>query len=129
MRDKTVDKQEEIDVDGLCFGITAWMIRLLVENPFDGGAGFSFADVGSMTPDQIYFRLCSRDFLRNKTQGTKMPAPIVAGLADADGLIKGRDLHGNQIKRKLTHEGGLSHVQWLKQQQKEKKTRSRKRGT
>lgn len=129
------EEHDDFSGGGLLFGITAWMLRALTENPFDGGGGFSIDQVAQMTPDQIYFRLCSKDIFRTRgsaAKGTVLPPMQAAAMADENGFIPGRDSKGNQIKLKMSHEGGLSHVQWLKKQAAEKeqagKRRRRRRG-
>ena len=40
------------------FGITSWHVRMLTDNPWNGGGGYTYEQVAVMTPDQIYHRLC-----------------------------------------------------------------------
>jgi len=62
------------------YGITAKMLRMLVENPFSGGCGYTLEDVGKMTPDQVYFRLCDEKLLSSKK---KQRVVSVSGLSCA----------------------------------------------
>lgn len=84
--------------DLLC-GIGPRHIRILCDNPWDGGRGYRPNDVGDMTLDQVFFLLCDRDNLRgmgkvrSKSAGIgSLPAP------GKDGLIAGRDSKGNPIR-------------------------------
>lgn len=96
------------------FGITAYHIRLLVDNPMmfakdSAGCGVSLKDVADMTPDQIYFRLCDRNRLRKlakiKTPGEAMSPQRAYRFVNEQGLLKGRDRQGKVIELPMLKDG------------------------
>ena len=97
---------EPDDGGGLLGGITDWMIRVLVDNPWNGGCGKSIQEVMAMSPDQIVFHLCDRGLLERESKGTKMDSMQAASelKPDKDGKYKGRDAKGNPIKAKFKGE-------------------------
>jgi predicted RNA-binding Zn-ribbon protein involved in translation (DUF1610 family) len=48
------------------FGLNIWHFRMLMENPFEGGGGYTPKQVAEMTPDQMYCRLSSLKVLEAK---------------------------------------------------------------
>ncbi len=74
-------------------------MRLLCNNPFDGGGGYTPEQVGDMTPDQVYFRLCDIKFLKTRKSGrtAKVDTLALANFADAAGYIKGRAADGTPL--------------------------------
>jgi hypothetical protein len=84
---------------GLDYGISLWHLRVLCNNPFDGGGGYTPEQVGDMTPDQVYFRLCNVDFLRDRKTGRikKVDTLALANFADSNGYIKGRAADGTPL--------------------------------
>lgn len=91
---------------GLLQGITAWHIRRLTDGEMDGGAGFTYEEVGRMTLDQIHHRLCDPDLLKNpigkRVKDYSGKSAIGAVKPDADGFVAGRDADGNPIKLKMS---------------------------
>jgi len=72
-----------------------------VDNPWQGGAGLSYEDVGKLTPDQVYHRLCDKDILK-VTRGRRSAIAEPAALEpDAEGFIRGRAEDGTLIKAKI----------------------------
>lgn len=117
----------------MLFGITTWHIRLLCEPEFQGGAGKSLKEVAQLTPDQVYFLLCDREYLRKGTGHVKqMPAANVSALADEEGFIKGRLADGRTVKGRLRGPRGESYAAMVRrrveeqEKQKQKKKRRRK---
>ena len=94
---------EEPGGGGLDFGLTSWSIRLLTDNPWNGGAGLSYSAVARMTPDQIHHRLCDRDIL--KVRNGKRVQKMSAVKPDADGRARGRAADGTPIRARV---GGKS---------------------
>lgn len=94
---------EEPGGGGLDFNITSWHIRMLTDNPWNGGAGLSYQQVARMTPDQVFHRICDRDLL--KRQKGRRTAKTALVKPDADGLAKGRAADGTPIRAKI---GGQS---------------------
>ena len=117
----TEEADEEIDVprDLLC-GLGPKHIRVLCDNPWEGGRGYRPSDVADMTLDQIFFLLCDRDNLRgvgrNRIKSTGVHSTPAPG---SDGLIAGRDSKGNPIRLPVK---GESLVSRLNREAKEKKT-------
>jgi len=103
------DEDSVIICTGLLAGITAYHIRILTEAPFNGGGGLSYEDVGNMTPDQVWHRLCKMDLLErtvgNRTRDYSGVSAQGVLETDEEGFVKGRDSEGNLIKKKF---GGKS---------------------
>lgn len=87
-------------------GIAPWHIRVLTDNHWEGGAGYTTRQVRDMTLDEIFMRLAKRDNLRRrgKTRTSIVGSDAVLALVHDDGTIHGRDAHGNLIKGKVTGE-------------------------
>jgi len=95
-------------------GITAYQIRLLTDNPWNGGGGYSFEDVGNMTLDQIWSRLCNINILKkpigersDKLKSLNAPAAI----GNSSGVVKGVAADGNKLEMKTV---GKSKTQMLR---------------
>jgi hypothetical protein len=88
---------------------------MLTDNPWNGGAGFSYGQVARMTPDQILHRICDRDLLKrqkgHRTAKTALVKP------DADGLAKGRAADGTPIRAKIA---GKSLAKQIRERAREK---------
>jgi hypothetical protein len=91
------------------YGLNPYHVRLLVDDPWNGGAGFQ-GDVGALTVDEVLMRLTDRKLLKAKTgAGLKTPPLAVAkddGLAGRteDGRVfKGR-VRGKSVARQLMEE-------------------------
>lgn len=86
-------------------GLTIWHLRKLSDNPWDGGGGYTLMEVGQMTPDQIWTRLCPIRNLEKKVGDRieTMSSVAVAGSlkSDKDGTIRGRAADGTAIKGKI----------------------------
>lgn len=127
------DTGVDVPRDLLC-GLGPKHIRLLCDNPWEGGRGYRPSDVGDMTLDQVFFLLCDRDNLRGtgknrvKTMsagGTPLPGP--------DGLVAGRDAKGNPIRLPVKGESLAARLTREAQEKKKaavpKKKKGRQRGT
>ncbi len=57
---------------GLDFGITVYHLRMLCESGWNGGGGYTPSQVGEMSPDQIFFRLCDIEMLRRDKKGRRI---------------------------------------------------------
>ena len=61
----------------------------------------SYHEMGQLTPDQIYHRMCNKDVLKSK-RGHRVANANPAGMApDKDGYIQGRAEDGTPIKAKI----------------------------
>lgn len=107
-------------------GITPFHVRVLCDNPWDGGRGYTPQEVGDMTLDNIYLLLTDRKLLRagNKARTVSMDALGATSLANKDGLIKGRTADGQQFYAKI---GGQSLASRLIAAEKEKTTKQKRR--
>ncbi len=89
--------------------MNAYHLRILCDNPWEGGGGYTTEQVANMTLDQIWFRLCDKDLLskpigsRVESKPTLMAASEVQ--PDEDGMVKGRAADGTAIKARI---GGKS---------------------
>jgi hypothetical protein len=88
----------------LC-GIGPEHIKLLCENTFQGGLGYTLEYVGTMTLDQIIFMFTQSSKVK-KTDNVITPAMV-----GPDGEIKGRDAEGNPFVAKF---GGKSLAQKIR---------------
>jgi hypothetical protein len=66
------DDPEVVTGGGLDFGINSYHLRMLCESGWNGGGGYTPEQVGDMTPDQIYFRLCEIDLLKRNKEGRRV---------------------------------------------------------
>lgn len=121
------DSDERVDTGGLLGGLTAYHIRLLCENPWEGGGGYTMDEVGQMTLDQIWARLCDRDVLK-KSMGNRtsevdsLEIPAVLR-PDKDGMIRGISQDGQPMKGRIA---GKSKARQLMEQQQEKRAQEKR---
>lgn len=110
-------------------GITAYELRVLCDNPWNGGGGYTPQEVAQMTLDQIVFRLCDMKLLRSKigerTQAAEAAAVLGAVRPGEDGLYAGKAADGTVIRARI---GGKSWARRLMEQQEQQK-RERKSPT
>lgn len=69
---------------------------MLTENPWNGGGGYTPAQVAEMTPDQIYFRLCEIDMTKPRGSRVKQVSPGAVPRTP-DGKIRVRTIDGRSI--------------------------------
>lgn len=117
---------EIVESGGLLGGVTAWHLRKLCDPGWEGGGGYTPEQVGRMTLDQIWFRLCDIKLLKEETgeRTEKMGSDVAAGSikADKDGFIKGRAADGTPIKAKI---GGKSLARRMLEEHQEKENKRR----
>ena len=79
--------------------VNSWMLRLLCENPWEGGGGHSPGEVARWTPDQVWFRLCDKNLLKlsGRTQSVS-PGAVKVG---EDGAVAGRAADGTPIRGRI----------------------------
>ena len=120
--------QDEDDcIGGLLCGITPYHIRLLVDDPWEGGRGLSATSVGDLTLDQIYMLLVDRKVLLAKSRkggGVRMAPQNVSAKADKDGMVRGRAADGTPIKGRV---GGKSLARQLMEAEQKKADKKRRR--
>ncbi len=102
---------ELADGSGLLGGVNVYHLRMLTESEWNGGAGLSYLEVGQMTLDQIWHRLCDLEILKAKTEGKPSslsdrsrvkPLEATSQLKPNDqGLIRGRDSEGKPMMAKI----------------------------
>lgn len=99
----------------------------------NGGGGYTPDEVGNMTLDQIWFRLCDADVLKksvgNRTEKVDSVGALMKLKPDEAGLYKGRAVDGSKIKGRI---GGKSKARQLMEQEaariaKEKKSKKRRK--
>lgn len=124
----TEETEEVVDGSGLLGGLTAYHIRILCENPWEGGGGYLISEVAKMTLDQVWFRLCDREILKRPVGGRteKMASGDVTGTLKPDrkGYVRGRAADGTPIKAKIR---GKSLARELMEQQEKKLRKQKKR--
>lgn len=101
---------------------------MLCENPWEGGGGYTPTQVGQMTLDQAWSRLCDSDLLRPKGQRKKQslePLAVTSVLKpDEAGRIKGRAADGTLIMGRIC---GKSLARQLMKQEEERKKEEEKK--
>ncbi len=134
MRRNSGEDDEEEDASkevGLCYGITPWHIRVLCDNPWEGGRGYTPREVGDMTIDEILMLLCDRKQLMNRSKS--MSSAEAGVFADEHGNVKGRAadgtpiigrIAGKSVARQLMEDAEVK----AKQAAEGKRKRRRKRG-
>jgi hypothetical protein len=94
----------------------------------NGGGGYLPSEIGEMSLDQIWFRLCDTEILKRKTgyRTKTMESAFAVGALkpDKDGYIKGRDADGNPILKKMKV-GGMSLNRRLMLEAEEQKKKER----
>ena len=79
---------------------------MLCESEWNGGGGYTPREVGQMTMDQIWFRLCDLEVLKKKlgdrTESVAALGALGAVKTDKKGFVKGRAADGSPIKGKIT---------------------------
>lgn len=99
-RDEARGQETETLPSDLLFGVSPHIIRMLCENAWNGGYGYTPRQVGEMTVDQIFMLLADKKCLRKKgsVRTSNIPSMQAASFSDTDGLIKGRAADGTKIK-------------------------------
>jgi len=80
------------------FGIGPRHIRLLTDNPWEGGGGYTPQEVRDMTIDQVYMRLSEAKHLRGGKKRRVVKSNIGHVVQDSDGMIKGRTKDGEPLR-------------------------------
>lgn len=75
-------------------------LRYLTDDPWNGGCGISLEQVGEMTLDQIYFRVCDKKLFGKEGERSQSVNPHELA-AESDGTIRGRAADGTPIKGKI----------------------------
>ena len=125
------DSEEVVDGGGLLGGLTAYHLRVLCESGWNGGAGYTPEQVGRMTLDQIWFRLCDMNVLKRevgeRTDEVSVTAAMGSLKPDRRGRVRGRAADGTPIRRRL---GGKSVARQLMEREvrREKKERRKRKG-
>jgi len=91
-----------VETGGLLVGmgnVNSWMLRMLCENPWEGGGGHQPTEVARWTPDQVWFRLCDRNLLKLDGR-TDMVSPRAVKVSE-DGVVAGRAADGTPIKGRI----------------------------
>jgi len=113
-----------VESSGLLGGLTTYHFRMLCENPWEGGGGYTPEQVGRMTLDQIWFRLCEMSILK-EGEGKRveqLSSLAATSLADKDGLMKGKAKDGTPIHGKIR---GKSKARELMEKAEQKKKRKK----
>lgn len=109
--------EEIVESSGLLGGLNAWHFRVLCDNPWNGGGGYSPREVSRWTLDQCWFRLCDRDVLGSSVGRVKNVEVGEVKIED-DGSIKGRAADGTPISGRIA---GKSLARQLMEQEDEKR--------
>ena len=120
-------ERDEEPRGGLLCGITPWHVRILIDDPWEGGRGQQLSEVKKMTLDQVLMALADRKVLKARQRRggwTKAEPLAVAARADKDGLVAGRAADGTPIKGRI---GGKSVARQLMEREAAKQKQGRKR--
>lgn len=112
---------DDVPLD-LLWGISPRHIRRLCDNPWNGGLGYTPAEVGDMTLDQIFMLLADPKVLRasNRMRTQKVKPQDTALLRSrGDGTVAARDREGRPIV--LRHSGGKSKAQQIQEEIRQRK--------
>lgn len=93
------DLDEDETVCGLDYGITVWHLRMLMEHPWNGGAGYTPNEVAEMTLDQIVIRLLPIDMMKDRRE---LSSDEVAAAADEEGKLRVRLADGTVAHLPMT---------------------------
>lgn len=80
--------------------MNAWHFRVLCDNPWYGGGGYSPREVARWSLDQCWFRLCDRDVL-GSTMGRTRSVEVGEVKIETDGTVKGRAADGTPIRGRI----------------------------
>jgi hypothetical protein len=108
----------------LC-GLTPYHIRLLIDDPWEGGHGLSMDEVKRLTLDQIFLILCSRKELQFRKKHCS--SDMVVAKADAGGLIQGRTIDGKPMLATIEPKSVVQKLREAKEARKEQAPRRRRR--
>lgn len=75
-------------------------MRILCENPYNGGNGYTPKQVGELTPEQIIMLLMPQNKIKERHRQT-VEAVQAAGLIDKDGFVRGRAIDGSEMKARI----------------------------
>jgi len=122
------DKDDDTYNDGLMFGLTIWHFRMLQENPWEGGGGYTPQEVAQFTPDQVYCRCADLKVLQAKegTGVSKVSSEEAVAMVDGDGKVAGRTKGGEPLNLPLKGKGS-SLAQNIREQDQRKKPMGLKR--
>jgi len=104
-------------------------IRLLIDDPWNGGRGYSLEEVSGWTLDQVFMVLADRKAMATRRKEFEPLAAVPMG--DKSGMIKGRAADGTPIAAKI---GGKSLARRMMEAKAEREakekatTKRRKRG-
>jgi hypothetical protein len=100
----------------------------LTENPFEGGGGYTMQEVGQMTLDQIWSRLCEIDLLKSpvgsRIRKMSSDAAIASLRPDAQGFYKGRAADGTPLRGRIR---GKSLCRELMEKEEERKAEAKRK--
>lgn len=107
-------------------GISVWHVRILCDNTWEGGRGYTPDQVSKMTLDNVLMLLTDRKILKAKEgrRGKKIMPLAASVMAGKDGMIKGRAADGSEIRGKIT---GKSKARQLMEAEEKKKKRRKRR--
>lgn len=108
-------------------GLGPYHIRILCNNTFDGGMGYTPEQVGDMTLDQVFMLLCDKKILRANTRHRIATVGSEMVPRRKDGKIRAVDRNGKPLNGIIA---GQSRAQQLWEQQKKAEAENvRRNGT
>ena len=128
--ERAAEDETVVDGGGLLGGLMAHHLRMLCESEWNGGGGYTPEEVGRMTLDQIWFRLCDvkileRDGGGGSVEKVNTTAAIGSLTPDKYGMIRGRAADGTPI---LARVRGKSLAQELTEREEGKRRKAKRRG-
>lgn len=110
----------------MLFGIGPREIRLLIDDPWEGGRGHSLREVSGWTLDQVLMALADRKSLVSRQRSQKME-PKLAPRSE-DGMITGRAADGTEIRGRVRGKSKCRELMEIEDQKQRKQNRKRRRG-
>lgn len=80
--------------------IDPYHLRMLAENPWNGGGGYTPEQVGDMTKDQVFSLLCDLEVMKGKTMKSTKTVSTGQVRRDREGRVVARSVDGTSIRLK-----------------------------
>jgi len=120
------DGERDDELPDLLYGIGPWHLRLLIDDPWNGGRGQQLSEVVNWTPDQILMALCDRKILRHGRRRQSVdPLQLASG---KDGKLPGRAADGTPIKGVIRGKSKARELMEASEAKRKEEKESKRRG-
>ena len=113
----------------MLYGIGPKQIRMLIDDPWEGGRGHGLQEVATWTLDQVLMALTDR---KNLSAGRSRTMNPMAVKTDKDGMLAGRAADGTPIRGRIRGKSKcreLMEAEAAKNMNKRRRGRRERRGT